>query len=350
MFIKFLDNIQKYLFFWIAGAIVLGLAQVKFWGGYSFTPFVCLLAALIMIYPSLVPLSFERLGGALKKYKIIIASVLLNFVLAPFLAVIIGYFFLSDEPVLWLGLILLSLLPGGGMVTTWALKSKADMPLTVGIVFFNLLIAILAAPFALSFALNKLDSAIFLSDNNTVCALNEVGSGIVSCGLGNSGITPAKIVLPVFFIVLVPLALAYFTQKIIKIKKGQEYFEKTKKFFGEFGNLGLILVLFILMSLKENMILFSEKELILKSLFVLVLFYSGNLMAVIFLYKNIFKGPEGKALVWGSYLRYITLALGLSVSLIYGNRNLTGLVIIIVFSYFIQIPASFWLAKYFKNN
>jgi arsenite transporter len=350
MWLKFLDNIQRYLFFWVIGAITLGLLQVLYFGGYPFSPLICLLAALVMIYPSLVPLSFGNLKQAVKKYNIIIISVFLNFVLAPLLAVLIGYIFLQNYPILWLGLILLSLLPGGGMVTTWALKSRANMSTTVGIIFFNFLAAILIAPFVLSFAFNKLGTNVLSYSKEEACGLSEASSGVVSCGLGGDGVTPIKIALPVFFIVVVPLALAYFTQKTIKAKKGSEYFEKNKRFFGEFSNLGLIVVLFILMSLENNSILFSEPQLIFKSLIALVLFYFMTLVMPLFLYKKFFNNSDGKALIWGSYLRYITLALGLGISLIYGNNNLSGMVIIIVLSYFIQIPVSFWLTNYLKNN
>ena len=70
MWLKFLDNIQRYLFFWVIGAITLGLLQVLYFGGYPFSPLICLLAALVMIYPSLVPLSFGNLKQAVKKYNI----------------------------------------------------------------------------------------------------------------------------------------------------------------------------------------------------------------------------------------------------------------------------------------
>ena len=52
---------------------------------------------------------------------------------------------------LQLGLILLVLLSGGGMVTTWAMKSYAGMLTTIGIVIINLLIVIVAVPFGISF-------------------------------------------------------------------------------------------------------------------------------------------------------------------------------------------------------
>ena len=350
MWIKLLDNIQKYLFFWITGAIMLGLLQVLFFGGIPFSPSICLLAALIMIYPSLVPLSFNKIKNIFKKYNIILASILLNFVLSPFLAVLFGYIFLQNYPALWLGLILLSLLPGGGMVTTWALKSKADMPTTVSIVFINLLLAILITPFALSFAFNRLGASVFDVVKEKSCGLSEASSGVVSCGLGGGGVSPLKIALPIFFIIVVPLILAYFTQKIIKKKRGNEYFEKKKIFFGEFSNFGLIIVLFILMSLESNSILFAEPQLVFKSLIALFFFYLVNLFAVLFLYKKFFNTADGRALAWGGYLRYITLALGLGISLIYGNSNLAEMIIIIVLSYFIQIPISFWLASYFNKN
>jgi arsenite transporter len=349
MWLKFLDNIQKYLFFWVTGAIILGLLQVLVFGGYPFDPLICLFAALIMIYPSLVPLSFDKLKGAIKRYDIILISVLLNFVLAPLLAVIIGYLFLSQEPLLWLGLILLSLLPGGGMVTTWALKSKADMPTTVGIIFFNLLLAILITPFAMSFALNKLTGEFLQKTEEATCALSEVSSGVASCGL-SGGVTPIKIALPVFAIVVIPLILAYFTQKILKKKKGEEWLNKKKRFFGEFSNLGLVIILFVLMSLENNSVLFEDMGLIFKSFISLMIFYLITLFVSLFVYKKFFNNSVGKSLVWGSYLRYITLALGLSIALIIGDSNLSGMIIIIALSYFVQIPISFWLNKYFKNN
>lgn len=349
MWLKFLGNIQKYLFFWVTGAIVLGLLEVLIFGGYPFNPLICLLAALIMIYPSLVPLSFDKLKEAIKRYDIILISVFLNFVLAPLLAVIIGYLFLSQDPLLWLGLILLSLLPGGGMVTTWALKSKADMPITVGIIFFNLLMAILVTPFAMSFALNKIGGGALKKTDETICAVSEISSGMTSCGLGG-GVTPIKIALPVFFIVVIPLILAYFTQGILKKKKGEEWFNKKKKFFGEFSNLGLVIILFALMSLENNYVLFEEARLIFKSFVSLVLFYFSTLFVALLVYKKFFNNSIGKSLVWGSYLRYITLALGLSIALIIGDSSLSGMIIIIASSYFIQIPTSFWLNKYFKNN
>lgn len=344
---RILNNIQKYLFFWVFGAIIAGLFVSNFLGGYSFSAVICLLAALLMIYPSLVPLAFDKLSKALQHKKIILLSVLVNFVVSPLAAFIIGDLFLSAYPVLRLGLFLLALLPGGGMVTTWAYKSKADMETTVGIVFANLLVAILVVPIGFSFMLNRLSTVISgaATENSGACLLSQASQGVVSCGVGAAGINPVKIIVPIFFIIVIPLALAFVTQRIIKKKKGEEYFAKIKNEFAQVSNLGLVVVLFVLMGLKENKILFQNYHLILNSILPLIFFYGINLLVAFGAYKYFYPNAEGKALVWGSYLRYITLALGLAISFIYQNPGLVYMVVVIVLAYFIQIPSSFWLAK-----
>jgi ACR3 family arsenite efflux pump ArsB len=346
MLIKILDNIQKYLFFWVLAVFVAGLSFVYFFGGFVFSPFICLVAALVMIYPSLVPLAFNKMTQSAKNYKIIMASVIVNFVIFPMIAYIVGYVFLMDEAVLRLGLILLALLPGGGMVTTWAMKTKADMPVTIGIVIINLLLAIVIVPFGLSFFMNHLALEEEMTQLNNVCVVEQTTGGLSSCDFGGSGITPIKIAVPIVMIVVLPLFLAYITQKIIIRKKGQKYFDKTKKNFGEFSNLGLLIVLLMLMSLQDNIVIFEQSHLLLRIFVPLILFYAVGLGVVLIVYRVFNNKAIGKSFVWGSYLRYITLALGIAISLVFQDERLTIITLVVSLSYFIQIPLSFVLSKY----
>lgn len=348
--IKFLDNIQKYLFFWIVGAIFAGLMIVYFFGGFKFTPVICLIAAIVMIYPSFVPLAFDKLPASMKNYSVIIASVVINFIVFPFFAYYIGGILLEQEPVLRLGLMLLALLPGGGMVTTWAMKSHADMPTTIGVVIINLLIAIVAVPFGMSFFMNHfaLDEAPVASE--PMCVIEQTTSGIASCDFGDTGISPMKIALPIFVIVVIPLFVAYITQKIIIKRKGQEYFNKYKKNFGEFSNFGLLIVLFILMSLENNGVIFNNPRILIDIFVPLVLLYAVGISIILILYRRFYNKNVGRAFVWGSYLRYITLALGIAISLVFQDERLVVITTVIVLSYFIQIPSSFVLAKFLKKH
>ncbi len=340
--------VQKYLFWLILSAMVLGLLFLKVSGGYNFTPALCALAALIMIYPSLVPLDFDKIKEIGHYKKLIFLSIIINFLVAPALAVVIGWLFLSHEPMLWLGLILLSILPGGGMVTTWAYKSKANMPLTVGIVFANLLAAVVLAPFYLTIAINKLTILVGQSSTQS-CILEPVTKGAVNCLFdGSGGVSPLKIALPILIIIIIPLLLAYLTQKYLKKKSNSDSLIIIKKKFAAFSNLGLIFMLFALMGIKENEIIFKRPDLLIKAIVPLIIFYAVSLIISLLFYKYK-KGPDGRAIAWGTYLRYITLALGLAISLIYQNPDYSLAVIVVILAYLIQIPSSFWLAKKFNN-
>lgn len=205
--------IQKYLFWLIVFAILAGLLLVKFTGGYDFNPLFCLLAAFLMIYPSLVPLDFDKIKEISRHKKLILISIIINFLILPLFAIFVGWIFLSDNPFLWAGLVLLSITPGGGMVTTWAYKSKADMPLTVGLVFANLLVAVVLIPFYLTYIINKLNyiaTKVVTEASNESCAIDTVTNGTVSCLFDNSGeISLIKIALPILVIIILPLVLAF---------------------------------------------------------------------------------------------------------------------------------------------
>ncbi len=338
-----INHIQKNLFQWIVTVIILGLFQVSINKGIEFTPLICLLAAFIMIYPSLVPLSFGKLKKITENYQLIFISILLNFILAPFFAWLLGYFFLKEYPVLWLGLFLISILPGGGMVTTWALRSKSDMPATVSIIIFNLLLAILIVPWGLTKVIDYLNLETVNASKQ--CSIETISLGVLSCGGGE--INYQTVAISMLFIIVIPLILAYFTQFFLK--KNSQY-SKIQNFFGKISNLGLLIVLYFLMSLKNNAIIFDSPFLITKILFPLILFYLLNWIAIWIIHKRYFFNSKGRALVWGSYLKYITLALGLAISLIYQNESLSLIVIVIVLSYFIQIPTAFWLADYWRQS
>lgn len=345
---KLLAFVQKRLLWLIIATIFFGLAIVYLTGGIAFTPLICLLAALLMIYPSLVPLDFRKIRAVANNKKIIAVSLVANFLVSPFLAALIGWLLLPQEPSLRLGLILLSILPGGGMVTTWAYKSKADMPLTVGIVFANLLLAIVLAPFYLSLAMRVLPQSNAQTAAGS-CAVSVASQGAFDCAFaGQGGISPLKIAIPIIAIIIVPLLLAYFTQRHFLNTAGPQGFEAVKGKFAAFSNLGLLVVLAMLMSVKENSIIFSHSDILPKAAIAIVLYYALTL-AYAWRLGSLEPGEKGRALVWGTYLRYITLALGLAISLVYQDPAYSPAVVMIVIAYLVQIPSSFWLAAKYNN-
>jgi ACR3 family arsenite efflux pump ArsB len=142
--------------------------------------------------------------------------------------------------------------------------------------------------------------------------------------------------------------LAFFTQNYYLKKFGQDRFNLIKARFAAFSNLGMLAVLALLMSIRENKIIFSRPDLIPRALLALIIYYAISLALAWRLGKTM-EGEKGRALAWGTYLRYITLALGLIISLVYQNAAYSMAIIIVVMAYLIQIPSSFWLADKFNK-
>jgi ACR3 family arsenite efflux pump ArsB len=130
---KLLDFVSKNLFPLIALSIILGLLNLKYNNGFAFSASICILAAFIMILPSLVPLHFTEIfnknnnnidekkdnnENKITDTKTIFLTIFLNFFLYPAIAFLISKIFFPENKQLFLGLILLSILPGGGMITT----------------------------------------------------------------------------------------------------------------------------------------------------------------------------------------------------------------------------------------
>lgn len=349
---RLLDNVRSNLFFWILGSMIAGLFVGRVTGGLPFSPYLCVLAALIMIYPSLVPLPFDRLRFGFSAYREISLSLLVNFVASPALAWFLGAVFLADYPELRIGLLLLSLLPGGGMATTWALRSKADMPASVGIIVVNLLVSILSVSLVLPIAMDRLvPPRIAVSDDAAVCVFEETTGGALSCGIGGEGTAgPFSLALPMLVIVVVPLVLAYATREAVVRRKGRARFDTVKERFGQGSNLGLAVVLFLLMSLESNRVLFEHPDLLLRAFVPVALFYLALLIVSLTLAGRDRRTPRGKALVWGSFLRYVTLSLGLAVSLVFRDPVYALSILPVALAYFVQIPLSFRLERYLDRK
>lgn len=342
---KFLIQIEKNMMWWLLGVSVAGILFSKFGGGIAFSSLICLLAALVMIYPSLLPLDFSELKTVHKNYKIISLTVFVNFIISPALAYLLASLFLSDYPALKLGLILLSILPGGGMATSWALKTRAQMGAVIGIILVNLLVAALLAPFVISASMNSVKTQLDAQDNGQ-CAVETVTNGAADCFFGGAnGVSPLQIALPIVVIIIFPLLLAYYTREAIAKKKGLEYLQAQRGLFKNLSNIGMLIVIFVLMSLRANAVVFDNWSLLLKALIPLLLYYISMLGIAYWSFDRFANKEIGKAFSWGIYLRYITLALGLATSLIFQDDSLSVMVIIIMLSYFIQIPFSFLLAK-----
>ena len=195
---KILNLIKKNLIISILIAMVLGLLAGYFLEDVSWLKSTILPLTFMLVYPMMVTLKLESI---LQKtnVKLQVATQIINFVVFPLLAFVIGLIFFKEEPYFRLGLLLISLLPTSGMTISWTVMSKGNVNEAIRMVVIGLLLGALLSPLYITFFMGEAIS-----------------------------VPITKIFTQIIVVVFVPLVLAFITQKLLKKKYGEEV---TKRMF-----------------------------------------------------------------------------------------------------------------------
>lgn len=300
----------------ILGVMVLGLVNATFFGGIPFNLLICAAASFLMIYPMFINLKIGDVAE-IRNFKAPVAlSLLLNFVVSPALAWGLGKLFLADQPYMALGLFLISLIPTSGMTATWTERSKGNLKVALSIIATSLLVVIALLPVVLPL----------------------FAGGLMSAG-------PFFIFQRILLVIVVPLVLGDLTRRFIVKKKGQEYFKKKKPLFSGLSSTGLLVVLFLIMSLDTNSLLVHEPRLVLEGVVPLLLYYVAMFGLSTLLTRGL-PAPVGTAVVFGTSVRYLALALGIAVPLLGSGTNSSMVVFLVALAFFVQVPMSSVYAKW----
>ncbi|MCX8148961.1 MAG: ACR3 family arsenite efflux transporter [Thermaurantimonas sp.] len=123
--LKFFD---RYLTLWIFLAMVFGIlignifTDVKEWNekmSYGSTSIPLAIGLILMIYPPLAKVDYSLIPQALKNRKILVLSLLLNWIVGPVLMFLLAVFFLKKEPEYFTGLVLIGIARCIAMVIVW---------------------------------------------------------------------------------------------------------------------------------------------------------------------------------------------------------------------------------------
>ncbi|MDI6712339.1 MAG: hypothetical protein QMD96_03785 [Anaerosomatales bacterium] len=306
---RVLNGASKRLIVLIPAAMAAGFAYGLLADASLLKPWVLPLT-VVMVYPMLVNFRPRAVldGGDMRAFWMAMG---LDFLVLPLVAWGFALAFFREQPALFAGMVLAGLFPTSGMTISWTGFAKGNVAAAVKMTVVGLIAASLLAP-------------VYLKA--LVGAVVPVDAG--------------EVLKTVALVVALPMAAGALTRIGVVRARGEAYFrEQVVPALPGLSTIGVLGIVFVAIALKAKAIAAAPQALLV-ILAPLAAFYALNFVLATAVGKALLPRGDAIALVYGTVMRNLSIALGIAVTQ-FGPES----ALVLSLAYVVQVQAAAWYVR-----